>query len=126
MQDPVKAQLDLVEQQFNQVAAFLVSGDALRLQTASHALQSLGLELAKLMQTSSQQSPAAKAALRRRVQSLAAGLQILRDNLSRRAAYTDQALAVVVPVAEKSTYSAGSSVYGSVARQTGAFKVLAA
>ena len=126
MQDPVKLQLDLVEQQFNQVAAFLVSGDALQLQTASHALQSLGLELAKLMQTSSQQSPAAKAALRRRVQSLAAGLQILRDNLSRRAAYTDQALAVVVPVAEKSTYSAGSSVYGSVARQTGAFKVLAA
>jgi len=126
MQDPIKAQLDLVEQQFNQVAAFLVSGDALQLQTASHALQSLGLELAKLMQTSSQQSPAAKAALRRRVQSLAAGLQILRDNLSRRAAYTDQALAVVVPVAEKSTYSAGSSVYGSVARQTGAFKVLAA
>ena len=126
MQDPIKAQLDLVEQQFNQVAVFLVNGDALQLQTASQALQSLGLELAKLLQTSSQYSPAAKVALRRRVQSLAAGLQILRDNLSRRAAYTDQALAVVVPVAEKSTYSAGSSVYGSVARQTGAFKVLAA
>jgi hypothetical protein len=86
----------------------------------------LGLELAKLLQTSSKYSPAAKAVLRRRVQSLAAGMQIVRDNLSRRAAYTDQALAVVVPVAEKSTYSAGSSVYGSVARQTGAFKVLAA
>jgi hypothetical protein len=126
MQDPVKTQLDLVEQQFNQVAAFLANGDALQLQTASQSLQSLGLELAKLLQTSSQYSPAAKAVLRRRVQSLAAGMQIVRDNLSRRAAYTDQALAVVVPVAEKSTYSAGSSVYGSVARQTGAFKVLAA
>jgi flagellar biosynthesis/type III secretory pathway chaperone len=126
MQDPIKTQLDLVEQQFNQVAAFLANGDALQLQTASQSLQSLGLQLAKLLQASSQQSPAAKATLRRRVQSLASGLQILRDNLSRRLAYTEQALAVVVPVEQKSTYSAGGSVYGSVARQTGAFKVLAA
>jgi hypothetical protein len=126
MQDPIQTQLDLVEQQFNQVAALVVAGDALQLQTASQSLQSLGMQLAKLLQSASTGSPAAQSALRRRVQTLASSLQIVRDNLSRRAAFTDQALAVVVPVAEKSTYAAGSSVYGTVARQTGAFKVLAA
>lgn len=125
MQDAVKNQLDLVEQQFNQVAAFLASGDAPQLETASEALQALSVQLAKLIQT--QASPAAQKAVQQRVKFMAQGLQVLRENLSRRAAYAGQALAVVVPtMASKTTYSAGNSVYGSVARQSGQFKVLAA
>jgi hypothetical protein len=64
--------------------------------------------------------------LRRRVAAMAKGLQMLRDNLSRQAAVNLQALKVVVPTAAKSTYSGGTSVYGAVARQSGAFNVLAA
>ncbi len=124
MQDAVKNQLDLVEQQFHQVAAFLASGDAPQLETATAALQSLSVQLAKLLQTPT--TPAAQKVLRQRVKALAQGLQMLRDNTYRRAAFTEQALAIVVPAPPKSTYSGGSSVYGSVARQSGQFKVLAA
>jgi len=124
MQDAVMTQLDLAEQQFNQVAAFLASGDALRLETASEAMQSISLQLAKLLQTPV--SPAAKKVVRQRIKTLAQSLQILRDNVSRRAAYNEQALSIVVPTPAKSTYSGGSSLYGSVARQSGQFKVLAA
>jgi hypothetical protein len=57
---------------------------------------------------------------------LAAGLQMLRDNLSRQAAFNQQALQVVVPTLPKSTYGGGSSVYGTVVRQGGVHKYLAA
>ena len=124
MQDAVMTQLDLAEQQFNQVAAFLASGDAPRLETASEVLQSISLQLAKLLQAPV--SPTAKKVVRQRVKIMAQSLQMLRDNLSRQAAYTQQALAIVVPTPPKSTYSGGNSVYGSVARQSGQFKVLAA
>ena len=119
-------QLDLVEQQFNQVAALLASGDAPHLETASQALQALSVELARLLQAPPNASLASKKALRQRVVALASGLQMLRDNLSRQAAYTQQALQVVVPTPAKSTYGGGSSVYGAVARQVGVHKYLAA
>jgi hypothetical protein len=57
---------------------------------------------------------------------MASGLQMLRDNLSRQAAYNQQALQVVLPTPAKSTYGGGSSVYGTVARQGGVHKYLAA
>jgi hypothetical protein len=119
-------QLDLVEQQFNQVAALLASGDAPTLETASNALQTLSLDLVRLLQVPANASPASKKALRQRVVALAGGLQMLRDNLSRQAAYNQQALHVVVPTPAKSTYGGGGSVYGSVARQVGVHRYLAA
>ena len=72
MNNAMIKQLDLVEQQFNQVAAFLASGQAPQVETASQALQ------------------------------------------------------VVVPTAPGSTYSGGSAVYGTVGRQVGVHKFLAA
>jgi ElaB/YqjD/DUF883 family membrane-anchored ribosome-binding protein len=119
-------QLDLVEQQFNQVAAFLASGQAPQLETASQALQALAVDLARLLQNSTGASLATQQAIRQRVVALAQGLQMLRDNLSRQTAYTQQALEVVVPTAPNSTYGGGSSVYGTVARQGGVQKYLAA
>ena len=119
-------QLDLVEQQFNQVAAFLASGQAPQLETASQALQALSLDLARLLQTQSAASAASQKALRQRVVALASGLQMLRDTLSRQAAFNQQALQVVLPTPAKSTYGGGSSVYGTVARQGGVQKYLAA
>jgi len=125
MQDAVMTQLDLVEQQFNQVAAFLASGEAPQMETASETLQSLSVQLAKLLQTPA--NPAAQKTVRERVRTMAQALQTLRLNLSRRSVLTQQALQVLIPeTAPKSTYSGGSSVYGSVARQSGQFRVLAA
>ena len=138
---PVSQQLDLVERQFNQVATFLAAGDAPHLQAAAAMLQVLSLELPALLNpqagnpaarsaqhavTTATHATAAAPELRQRVQAMARGLQMLRDNLSRQAAMNLQALKVVVPTAAKSTYSGGTSVYGGVVRQSGAFKVLAA
>jgi hypothetical protein len=119
-------QLDLVEQQFNQVAAFLASGQAPKLEIASQSLQTLSVELARLLQAQTGASPAGQKALRQRVVTLASGLQMLRDMLSRQAAFNQQALQVVVPTLPKSTYGGGSSVYGTVVRQGGVQKYLAA
>lgn len=122
------AQLDLVEQQFSQVAAFLARGDATALQGASATLQSHSAELSRLLQakTPNAVSPAIRRALRLRLRTLAAGLQSVRDNLSRQAAFNQQALSVVLPTPAKSTYAGGSPVYGAVARQVGVHKFLAA
>jgi flagellar biosynthesis/type III secretory pathway chaperone len=140
MQNPLIAQLDLVEQQFNRVAAFLANGDAPALQNASAELQRLVTELSRLLNASAtvsartstatasanRSSLAAQKALRQRVQAMAQRLQFLRDNLSRQAAANQMALNVVVPAPAKSTYSGGSSVYGAVARQGAVHKFLAA
>jgi hypothetical protein len=122
---PIK-QLDLVERQFNQVAAFLASGQAPQLETATQALQALTMDLARLLPATAAASPASQKALRQRVVALASGLHILRDNLSRQAAFNQQALQVVVPTRPNSTYGGGSSVYGTVAPQGGVHKYLAA
>jgi hypothetical protein len=124
-QTPVTHQLDLVERQFSQVASFLAAGDATQLQAATAVLQALSVELSRLLPPQGRQQ-ANQAELGRRARAMAEGLQMLRDNLSRQAAVNLQALKVVVPTPAKSTYSGGTSVYGSVARQSGAFKVLAA
>jgi hypothetical protein len=125
MQNPLLAQLDLVEQQFSQVAAFLAGGDAPGLQVASAELQRLSVELSRQLQAP-HINPAIRKSARQRVKEMALGLQILRDNLSRQSAVNQMALNVVVPAPARSTYSGGSSVYGSVARQGGVQKFLSA
>jgi hypothetical protein len=119
-------QLDLVEQQFNKVASLLASGQAPQLETASQALHALSVELARLLQSQEKASAAGRKILRQRIVAMASGLQMLRDNLSRQAAFNQQALQVVVPTPVKSTYGGGSPVYGTVAPQGGVQRYLAA
>lgn len=124
MKTPTTHPLDLVEQQFRQVAAFLAAADANQLPAATQQLQNLSMELARQLpslQGSSQGSPG----LQRRVQMLAQGMHMLRDTLLRQAAVNMQALQVVMPAPGSSTYG-GASVYGSVARQGSVHKYLAA
>jgi len=109
MNTPVLAAFDRVEQQFQEVATLLASGDALQLQTASAALQALSTELARMVQA----APRSNKISRQRVKGMAQGLQMLRDNLSRQAAFTQQSLQVVLPRAVQSTYTGGASVYGA-------------
>lgn len=125
MQTPTNHPLDLVEQQFNQVAAFLASAQAPQLQEATARLHALSVELVRVLE---RQSPAQtrQAALRQRVQAMARGLQVLRDNLARLSACNQQALQVVMPTASNATYSGGGSVYGAVVRQAGVHRYLAA
>jgi hypothetical protein len=89
-------------------------------------LHALSVELARLLQSQEKASAASRKVLRQRIVALASGLQMLRDNLSRQAAFNQQALQVVVPTPAKSTYGGGSSVYGTVAPQGGVQRYLAA
>ena len=126
MSTPLTRQLDLVEQQFSQVAAFLAAGNAPQLETASALLQALSQELARLLQANTLAGPAERQATRARLHELALGLQVLRDGLSRQAAFTQQSLQVVLPTQPASTYGQGSAVYGGVPRQAGVHRYLAA
>jgi hypothetical protein len=117
--------LDLVEQKFNEVSVFIASGEPEQLSAQCHVLQQLSVELMETLtrrEFSSQRTPK----VHLRLVSLAHGISQARAQMLRRAAYVDQALAIVVPTESLSTYGKSSSPYGAVARQSGAFKVLAA
>lgn len=117
--------LDRIEQQFNALAAMVAANDPSDMASASAALQTLTLELLQGLGPSPRLRavPAPELA---RIKALSTGMQLLRDNLSRRAAYVNQALKIVVPRPAKSTYSSVSSPFGGVISQSGQFKVLAA
>ena len=125
MTDSLQSHLDLVEQQFNQVAAVLARTASGPLEESSARLQALAVELVELIGPA-ERLRSAPAADIERIKALAAGMQLLRDNLSRRAAYVNQALQIVVPTPAKSTYSSAGSPFGAVTQQSGQFKVLAA
>lgn len=118
-------QLDLLESHFATVAASLVDGSPDAVQTHSVTLQRLAVELIQMADAVGRVQLGAPHRMRR-VKALANGVAGLRENLLRQMAYVDRALEVVVPVTrEKATY-AGGATYGQAARQSGAFKVLAA
>jgi hypothetical protein len=60
------------------------------------------------------------------LQQLAIRLSIQRAGMMRRAALVDQTLQAMVPGALSTTYDPTPAPYGSVRKQTGAFKTLAA
>ena len=117
--------LDLVEQQFNEVSLLLVQGSPQTFVQGCESLQQLSVQLMQLLERRDFAHQRTKA-VALRIQALAKGIVVLRAQLMRRAAFVDQALAVVVPTESKATYGNASSPYGAVTRQSGAFKVLAA
>jgi len=121
---PLVDHLDLVEQQFNEVAAVLAQGKATQLEAASATLQRLTSDLVELLRTASGDA-AMRTAIVQRVKALAEGTTLLRTQLHRQAALVEQTLKVVMPSGPASTYADGGP-YGSAMRQSGAFKVLAA
>jgi len=125
MTQSLQSHLDLVEQQFNEVASILASDNTEQMAAASAALQALAVELVQLIGPTERLRTAPAAEIER-IKALSSGLSLLRDNLSRRAAYVNQALKIVVPTPAKSTYSSASSPFASVTQQSGQFKVLAA
>jgi hypothetical protein len=121
---PFESQLDRIEQQFNALRGALVHGQAPDVQTAAANLQQLAVEFRQLIDSMGLH-PLRNRALTARIRTLAQSFPVLRDNLFRRTAYVEQALATVVPVAQSATYGAAKP-YGSVLRQSGEFKVLSA
>ena len=125
MTKTLQSQLDLVERKFNEVAAILAVDDTHNMAPASAALQSLAVELVQLIGPAARLRAAPDADIER-IKALSAGTGLLFDNLSRRAAYVNQALKIVVPTPVKSTYSSARSPFGGVIQQSGQFNVLAA
>jgi hypothetical protein len=119
-------QLDLLDKQLHELSDRLVEGDAAGLQQASVQLQSLAVELVRLAEAAGR-DVLGQHGRANRLRSLSARLGMARDNLARRAAYVEQALALVVPGTQnKGTYAGSTRGYGSPIRQSGAFSVLAA
>ena len=116
--------LDLVEQQFNEVSAFVAEGNPDQIAVASAALQRMLIDFVQLRETMGPQVrvPSGVAA---RLKALAEGTRMLRTQMHRQAAIVEQSLKVVMPSGPEATYSDGGP-YGSAMRQSGAFKVLAA
>jgi hypothetical protein len=125
MTQTLQSHLDLVEQQFNEVASILAADDTRHMASASSALQALAVGLAQLIGPAARLRTAPEADIER-VKALSKGMSLLCDTLSRRAAYVNQALRIVVPTPAKSTYSSPRSPFGGVIQQSGQFKVLAA
>lgn len=114
-----------VERCFNDVAAALVSGEPVALESASALLRQAAIDLSTLMQGL---SPAERKNrdLTLRLKKIADGTATLKDGLFRRTALVAMALNAVVPATQDATYAKASGPYGSAGKQTGAFKYLAA
>ncbi|MEI8170583.1 MAG: hypothetical protein WCG50_12965 [Rhodoferax sp.] len=121
----IEKSLASVELSFNEVSAALVSGEPLALETASVALRQATIDFSQLMQGLSANDRQDKA-LVLRMKKIAEGLPILKDGLYRRTALVEMALKAVVPATQDATYAKATGPYGSLGKQTGAFKFLAA
>jgi flagellar hook-associated protein FlgK len=118
-------QLDQVEQQLNEAADLLVSNDAQGLANAGSAIQALSVELMQTLRSHTDAQATSPTVLNR-IQHLASGLNALRENLSRRAAYVDQALRVVLPSPPDLTYTGAAKPFGAVSAPAGTRNVLSA
>lgn len=121
----LESALSAAELKFNEVALALVSGEPLALAAASAALRQAGLDLSAVLpqlRSVERKHPALATRLRR----LSTGMAAQRESLIRRTVLTERALNAIVPATRSSTYAQAAGPYGSLGRQTGAFKYLAA
>ena len=114
-----------VELCFSEVSEALVSGEPLALEVCSAAMRQAAIDISNVMQGLSPDERQDKT-LKLRLMKIAEGMATVKDGLFRRTALVEMALKTVVPTAQDSTYAKTSGPYGSLGRQTGAFKYLAA
>ena len=118
-------QLDLLESQFNILAASLMDGRSDAFLSDGARLQRLAVEMVRMVQAVGHAEFNTPSRMQR-IKILAGGMANVRESLARHMAYVDRALEIVVPATrDKSTYASGG-VYGQPARQSGAFSVLSA
>lgn len=111
-QDLLAAQLDQVESRFALASTALLTGTADDVQTSSLNLQKSAVEILQLVEELGQSS-LDKQLHAKRLQALAAGISVLRENLLRRAAFVEQGLQILLPAAKRPTYSPGAGPYGN-------------
>lgn len=114
----LEQQLDRVERQFNVLSCALIDGNPEAVQSASALLQQLCVHFVQMVDEVGRYNTAAGPLLPR-IQALAAGMPVLRENLLRRSAYVERALQLVVPTTQKTTYAANAGPYGSGLRPSG-------
>ena len=117
--------LGRIESKFSAVSLALVAGDPIAVQDSSTSLQELTVQFVQVLDELGRYG-GVNAQLTARVKALAKALPALRENLLRRAAYVDQALALVIPSTQKTTYSNSHAQYGSALRQSGSLRGLSA
>lgn len=113
--------LDKLESACNTATLALSEGDSAAVQTASATLQQLAVDVLQLLSSAGRSTQNPESAIMR-IRALSNALPALRENLLRRAAYVDQALALVIPSTQKTTYAKSGGMYGGAAPQSGAFK----
>lgn len=123
--DPLESALAQIEQRFAAVSAKLIAGEPQALAEAASAMQQVAVEFFQIAPSLSLSVDTA-AALKARVRRLAAGMAIQRENLIRRQVVVQRTLDAILPAAQHCAYAKPGGPYGSVAKQTGAFKVLSA
>ncbi len=126
----LQAYLDQIEAQLDEFSRALVGFQTESLVVASKALQTIAIELSKLMQQRSVDLRA-DPALHFRMKKIAASLALRRESLLRHAVIVERSLAALVPASQAGTYAPASGVYarqtyGSAGRQSGEFRALSA
>lgn len=124
----LESALRQIEQRSSVVSAKLIAGDPQALAEAAGALQQIAVEFSQVV-PSLTLCAGSSATLKSRVQKIALSLGVQRENLIRRQVVVQRALNAILPAApgtSSAAYAKTASPYGSVGKQTGAFKVLAA
>ena len=119
-----------VESQFQRASVALADGNSQALSEHSASLQQLAVDLLDYLNRGGAVAPVTPA-LRQRMVQLATLMPALRDALYRRTAYADLALQTLVPAAPEATYGGdrarpGAAVYGTIPRQSGSLRTVAA
>ncbi len=102
----------------------LLLGEPGAIESAARELQQASLSLSGLLQ-GRQAKAAQDRNFRQRLAKVAQGMAMQREALLRRSAVVERSLHSIVPASRSTTYG-GATPYGHNARQTGAFKLLAA
>ena len=110
---------------FQQASTALVSGEPEAVLASSVMLQRAAVELSALLKQAPQ-NHLHKNLYKSRLKLLTTSLGSRNESLVRRKVLVDRALNALVPSTVKSTYGQGPNAYGTVGRQTGAFKTLSA
>jgi hypothetical protein len=117
----LEQQLDKLEYACNAATLALSEGDPAAVQAASATLQQLAVDVLQLVNSASRSTQNPESAILR-IRALSNALPALRENLLRRSAYVDQALALVIPSMQKTTYAKSAGIYGAAAPQSGTFR----
>lgn len=115
--------LTKVEGHFNDVSIAQVSGKPLVLVDASASLRKATIDFFTLLQHIPSTDLKSNS-LKLRLNRLADGMAVQRENLIRQAALVEMALNTIVPATRSATYTQDAAPYGSLGKQTGTFKYL--